>query len=1322
MSDEQVSDILGQWRDRRDGGEAVDPEEVIRAHPELADALRARFKAIAELERHLGASRPETIGGYRILREIGRGGMGVVYEAEQIAMRRRVALKVLYPSVTSVPKAVKRFQQEAWAAGKLKHTNIVAVHELGQDRGVWYAAMELVEGRPLNDVIADLRRSRRRPRESRLGRRVAGGETRSSFAGTETGTRAYYARVAEMFAAVAEALQVAHDHGVIHRDLKPGNLLLDVEGNLKLVDFGLARLEGLAAMTMTGDVVGTPYYMSPEQISGGRGGLDHRTDVYSLGVTLYETLALRPPFRGETVQAVAGRVLDEDPVSPRRWDRSIPRDLETIVLKALEKAPARRYRSAGDLAADLRQFAQGGPIRARRIGLLGRGWRKVKRHKVPSALLAAVVMLGVVAGWVAVERGREAEVRRRLEYDALCRRADETAMAEWGLPEEIVWGAGPGRAHALYGEAIALDPGRVQAYLGRALLRQGDSFDGATADIAAARERGLPQRTAHLAYAFLLAQAGAWAEAAREEELAAGLPRAGPMDACLEGWILARRGRWEAAEPLLSEAIRLAPASDTVHFVAVIERAVSRERLGNLEGALEDWLVARRLGRDETLESRVRVASLWRRLDKEDRGQELFDQVLSEVATRGSEESWYALWVACATAREPAWADRVTAAGLEVHPESLRLAHGRLDSLMDLARHDEVLTLAQRILEKSPDDRFALNQKGNILARRDLHEEALACYERALGEAPRSPGLLTNKSVVLHGLGRDREALEAVEAAIAAAPGFARAYAARAKVLAGLHRPEEALAVADEAVRIDPQLPWAHASRAAVLNEMRRFADAAEAAARALDLDPRYVDAHNSRGLALRGLGRHEEALGAFERAIEIKPTSATFWDNKARLLAEVLGRPQEAADAYRKLLEHVPPGQGMHAEGTRANALFFLGEYAQALRLYEEVTRLAPGDVRAHTNKGNVLKLLGNLEDALAAHRRAVELGPDTAYCHSNLGTTLQAMAEREGDPARRDQLHREALASYERALALEPALPEAIYNRASCLGALGEIEKAILGYDRYIELAPADPDGPVRKAGLLERQGKREDALVILDEVIQRHPDHEPAYRARADLCIALYRFAQAAADYTRVLDMGPADRTGLRLNRGVCMRALGRLEESRADLEYATASGLWQAWTHLAITLEEMERHEEAFGTFRRSLEVAPHPFTVGLLGRFHAGCPDARWRDPARGVELARRAVAEAPGAAWSRELLGTCLCRAGRWEDGIAELRRSMDLEGGGSAGQWFWVAMASWHVGRKDEANEWFEKAVRWMEETTPHDPALKRLRGEAARLIGRDG
>ena len=239
---EQIAHILADWHERRERGDSVAPDEVVRRNPEFARELQNRFAAIEAVDERFGAfaTIPSRIGEFRIVREIGRGGMGIVYEAEQPSVRRRVALKVLLPSIVASPKAVERFQREAQAAGSLKHTNIVSIYQLGQENGVWFSAMELVDGRPLSAVIDDLRKARRSSDE----------RASTTLTGSASGSRAYYVRLAEMFAGVAEGLQVAHDRGVVHRDVKPSNLLLDVDGELRIVDFGLARLDDAAAMTI----------------------------------------------------------------------------------------------------------------------------------------------------------------------------------------------------------------------------------------------------------------------------------------------------------------------------------------------------------------------------------------------------------------------------------------------------------------------------------------------------------------------------------------------------------------------------------------------------------------------------------------------------------------------------------------------------------------------------------------------------------------------------------------------------------------------------------------------------------------------------------------------------------------------------------------------------------------------------------------------------------------------------------------------------------------------------------------------------------------
>jgi serine/threonine protein kinase/tetratricopeptide (TPR) repeat protein len=347
------------------------------------------------------ASPGVVLGDYRIVREIGRGGMGVVYEAEQLSLRRQVALKVLPFAAALDPRQRGRFQNEALAAAHLHHTNIVPVYGVGYERGVHFYAMQFIEGRTLAALIDDLRHH---PHAAP----VAGSSTADptgpyvpseAMASTNAqpltaGPSALFRTAAELALQAAEALQHAHELGVIHRDVKPANLMVDVRGHLWVTDFGLARCQSEAGLTMSGDLLGTLRYMSPEQALAQRIVVDHRTDVYSLGVTLYELLTLRHAFPGRDRQELLRQIAFEEPVAPRRHNRAIPRDLETIVLKTMAKNPNERYPTAQELADDLRCFLDDRPIRARRPTLGQRLARWSRRHR---PLVASTVLLLLMA-------------------------------------------------------------------------------------------------------------------------------------------------------------------------------------------------------------------------------------------------------------------------------------------------------------------------------------------------------------------------------------------------------------------------------------------------------------------------------------------------------------------------------------------------------------------------------------------------------------------------------------------------------------------------------------------------------------------------------------------------------------------------------------------------------------------------------------------------------------------------------------------------------------------------------------------------------------
>jgi WD40 repeat protein/serine/threonine protein kinase len=522
----RFDELAEEFAQRYRRGERPSLEEYVDRLPEMADEIREMFPALVEVEQVQGDAPDAAIlqqaavpllgelGDYRIVREIGRGGMGVVYEADQISLGRRVALKVLPGQVAADHKALARFRREAKAAARLHHTNIVPVFEVGRDGEIAFYAMQFIQGQALDQVIDELRRLRTPdrnpvgkehdryrsagqvshthtppceavagPRIRELGRvaqsllsgrlgtegleslggadpaatevagteptaananplaevqnpaqpfpAIAPGAGKSNSAVLPGGTavssvesshrrQPYFRSVAQIGRQAAQGLAYAHSRGIIHRDIKPSNLLLDSVGVVWIADFGLAKAEE-DGLTVTGDILGTLRYMAPERF---RGEGDARADIYALGLTLYELLTLQPAFDSLDRLALIERIKAEEPARPRSLDGRIPRDLETIVLKAIDKDPQRRYATADAAAEDLRRFLADEPIQARQASAAERYWRWARRNPTAAALLGVLIAVPIIATVVSlIVAGRMAQLAKKARDSAVAERS-----------------------------------------------------------------------------------------------------------------------------------------------------------------------------------------------------------------------------------------------------------------------------------------------------------------------------------------------------------------------------------------------------------------------------------------------------------------------------------------------------------------------------------------------------------------------------------------------------------------------------------------------------------------------------------------------------------------------------------------------------------------------------------------------------------------------------------------------------------------------------------------------------------------------------------
>lgn len=901
------------------------------------------------------------LGRFVLEGELGQGGMGVVYKAHDPVLHRPVAIKLLKRTDDATDS--QRFFREARAATALSHANIVPVHEIGEHEGRPFLVMKYIDGRTLDRMRLPIRRA------------------------------AEIARVA------AEALQHAHRQGIVHRDLKPSNLMLDRDGHVWLLDFGLAReMRRGATLTVEGTVFGTPAYMSPEQAAGGRG--DARSDLYMLGASLYEMLTGRLLFTGKSALEILGKVASAEPVPPRRRNAEIPRDLETIVLKCLEKLPERRYADAGALAEDLRRWAAGEPILAAppSVGYRIRKW--AGRRKVAVGSTATAVAVLTIAGGLLVPRWRQAE--RKADEE---RRQKETIEA--------------------YGE----------------LERRLDL---------------LKERFYRKDYRLTDQEFDRYEEL--EREIARRMAPAGSSRGL---WLIGRsrevRGDLAGAEKAYEGAL----AIDSSHDATLVSLGRLRVDRAFLERAYADS-DRRRAGR--ALQKARDGVDLIRRGIRPTPGSGSFAHDLAatylqllETWEHGPAFRADALmnrWKGEAHAEEFLLLEAMMGGEDPLVP---------LNRLIDLMPSNAKAYLARSHFQRDPASRAAdLDRAIEINPRWvDAHvargafrvdsedlDGGIRDFTTALALDPRSSIAYVNRACARCDKREFEEAIEDCDRAIEIDPQNSDAFCNRGLARTGRGELEAALADYDQAIRIDPRDPIIWFNRAKTRSLRGDRAGALKDYDVAIEIDNRYVKAYVNRGATRDALGDREGALADYERALAIDPHDASALNNRGSIRF-AQGDQKGALEDFDRAIE-AHPGRP-EAYVNRGNLRYSNGDLVRALADYDRAEEIGLRNPDLYLNRGRVRLANGDFDGAVSDCTRVLDANPNDAAALLIRGAGRHLKDDFEG-----------AIADFSRAIQLNPRDAEGWMRRGIMYLDRGDRPRAAQDFSRSLDLAP--PDWPHR------------------------------------------------------------------------------------------------------------------------------------------------------------------------------------------------------------------------------------------------------------------
>jgi len=996
--DEQLERIIADYQQAQNSGQTIDEAALITSHPELAGELREFFAErgyremlTSPLSDYAVAPQPvlrelQEFGDYQILEEIARGGMGIVYKARQISLNRIVAVKMILSGPLASETEIKRLQFEAESVANLQHPNIVAVHEAGRCDGHSYLTMEYIEGQTLSEIV----------REHPLPPGQAG------------------RYVKEM----AEAIHYAHQQGTLHRDLKPSNVLIDNKDRVRITDFGLAmRVAGDSELTQTGQILGTPSYMPPEQAQLQRELIGPASDIYSIGAVLYKLLTGRPPFQAETDMVTMWQLIETEPISPRLLNPAVPKDLETICLKCLEKEPHKRYATAEQLAHDLDRFLHGEPILARPIGRFARAWRWCRRHPSTSGMIASVALLvaGIFGGslWYLHDRGerRAAEIRletereqrvARLEQgiEQALDRADALRKQSWLLTDQpLKWSAALQSARASYQQAASLlnqEPGSVSPVLIERLQKvdRGLVEDERDQKLAARYDEILMEmaevdieksvfkqnigpekiREALAEYGVLVGETPVSELAARFNDRPATIQKT--LVAALDlGLIYNPRngGRSEEKDWLLS-ALR---AVDSDPWRTTVRESINGGRGKDLP----------RLAREADLSAHptsllLVLSSALFRTGHKDEALSLLNRLHADRP-----DDFWVNQTAGATYSElksPETAARFYQAALAIRPDNAGIWLNFGNSLLDAKNLMDAVSAYRKAIALQPKYAAAHYQLGLALDRQKKFAEAETSYRRALALNPHSrvlPFFLNNLGTNLMIQQKYTEAEACFRSSLRKNPNQAPVYFSLGTALRfhGMMSLElKRLRAAERryagALQLAPENSRYHLEMGILQADQNKLNEAVESFRRALELNPENAAAHVNLGVVQAILNQPDESERHLSRAKELKPDLPPGFF----MMTFTLEKPEHVAsalDVYRRLGKQYP--NDLHVQCVLGNLLLRLHHEDEAIAYFQQCLKRRPDNFLAWFNLGRYFRDTGNVPAAIDCFQRAAELCP---------------------------------------------------------------------------------------------------------------------------------------------------------------------------------------------------------------------------------------------------------------------------------------------------------------------------------------------------------